>query len=194
MKKVFGKLYRRSFIDKYNIRFHSTSRANEDNGFNTIIKLLSNENEIIRFIPVHVYYWHENLNSITRTNNYQYAYGTSKNDAFYGYIENMIYATNKAKDMGASEYNLRYWITDCIVFIYMYYFEALEDNKDYENHFMDYCKMFYNEIYALYEKDISLQMLSESYSELMRHKSQENRINVIPGMTLFDFLSKIKEQ
>ena len=54
--------------------------------------------------------------------------------------------------------------------------------------------MFYNEIYALYEKDISLQMLSESYSELMRHKSQENRINVIPGMTLFDFLSKIKEQ
>jgi glycosyltransferase involved in cell wall biosynthesis len=40
---MFGKLYRRSYIDKYNIRFHKTSRANEDNGFNTICRLCSNE-------------------------------------------------------------------------------------------------------------------------------------------------------
>ena len=35
---MFGKMYRRSFIDKYKIRFHETSRANEDNGFNTICR------------------------------------------------------------------------------------------------------------------------------------------------------------
>lgn len=40
---MFGKLYRRSFIDKYKIHFHETSRANEDNGFNTMIRLCSND-------------------------------------------------------------------------------------------------------------------------------------------------------
>ena len=38
-------MYRRSFIDKYNIRFHETSRANEDNGFNTLIRLCTNDYE-----------------------------------------------------------------------------------------------------------------------------------------------------
>ena len=40
---MFGKLYRRSFIDKYKIRFHESSRANEDNGFNTICRLCASE-------------------------------------------------------------------------------------------------------------------------------------------------------
>ena len=39
---MFGKMYKRSFLDKYNLKFHPTSRANEDNGFNTIIRLISN--------------------------------------------------------------------------------------------------------------------------------------------------------
>jgi glycosyltransferase involved in cell wall biosynthesis len=42
---MFGKLYRRSFIDQYNIHFHESSRANEDNGFNTMIRLCSSEQE-----------------------------------------------------------------------------------------------------------------------------------------------------
>jgi glycosyltransferase involved in cell wall biosynthesis len=42
---MFGKMYKRNFIDKYNIRFHETSRANEDNGFNTTIRLLANDYE-----------------------------------------------------------------------------------------------------------------------------------------------------
>ena len=65
---MFGKIYRRSFVDKYKIRFHETSRANEDNGFNTICRLCSSDQEQINFIPAHVYYWHESPNSITRAN------------------------------------------------------------------------------------------------------------------------------
>lgn len=42
---MFGKLYRRSFIDKYNIHFHESSRANEDNGFNTLCRLCMNDYE-----------------------------------------------------------------------------------------------------------------------------------------------------
>jgi glycosyltransferase involved in cell wall biosynthesis len=92
---MFGKMYKRSFIDKYNIHFHETSRANEDNGFNTMIRLCCNDQEQINFIPAHVYYWHENLNSITRANDCQYSFGGSERDSFYGYVENMIFAVKE---------------------------------------------------------------------------------------------------
>lgn len=96
---MFGKMYRRSFIDKYKIRFHETSRANEDNGFNRLFQLCTNEQEQINFIQAHVYYWHENPNSITRANDCQYSFGSSKSDSFYGYVENMIYAVKEAKNV-----------------------------------------------------------------------------------------------
>ena len=54
---MFGKLYRRSFIDRYNIHFHESSRANEDNGFNRLFQLCTSEQEQINFIPAHVYFW-----------------------------------------------------------------------------------------------------------------------------------------
>lgn len=69
---MFGKVYRKSFIDKYKIRFNET-RANEDNGFNMKVKLCSQENGI-KFIQEPVYYWHDNPNSITRKDNCQYSY------------------------------------------------------------------------------------------------------------------------
>jgi glycosyltransferase involved in cell wall biosynthesis len=71
---IAGKMYRRAFIDKYDIRFLTSSRADEDYGFNTIIRLLSSENEKISYFPETVYFWHYTENSITRKNNYQYNY------------------------------------------------------------------------------------------------------------------------
>ena len=47
---MFGKLYKRDFIKKYDIHFLPGSRANEDNGFNMLCKLYSNQNEQIKFI------------------------------------------------------------------------------------------------------------------------------------------------
>lgn len=70
---MFSKLYRRSFIDKYNIRFNST-RANEDNGFNTLIRLCATEQEPIAFCQDLVYFWHSKPDSITRVNNCEYSY------------------------------------------------------------------------------------------------------------------------
>ena len=55
---MFGKIYRREWIDKYKIRFNET-RANEDAGFNMWVKLLcDNPNEQLRYIPETVYFWH----------------------------------------------------------------------------------------------------------------------------------------
>ena len=90
---MFGKLYRRQVINQYKIRFNET-RANEDTGFNTIVKLLcDNPMEQVRYITECVYYWHNKPGSITRINDGQYAY----DQCLCGWTDNMIYAIDHVK-------------------------------------------------------------------------------------------------
>lgn len=59
---MFGKLYKRSFLERYNIRFN-TSLSNEDTGFNRVVCGCTDK---IWYIPKDVYIWHFKANSITR--------------------------------------------------------------------------------------------------------------------------------
>ena len=72
---MFGKLYRRNYLRQFGIRFCPGSRWNEDNGFNSCIRLCSNDNAKVNFISDIVYCWTNNPNSITKDNTY--AYGKS---------------------------------------------------------------------------------------------------------------------
>lgn len=191
---MFGKLYRREFIDRYNIRFHESSRANEDNGFNTLIRLCSSEQEQINFIPAHVYYWHENPNSITRINDCQYSYGSSERDSFYGYVENMIYAIKEAKKRKPYNGFITMWSVQCMLNIYEYYIECYARAKDhYETNFK-WCKRYYDEVYKYIENDISDEMLAQHYNEIMRNAYMGDKLNgIIPCMSIFEFLDKLKK-
>lgn len=136
---MFGKMYKRSFIDKYNIHFHETSRANEDNGFNTMIRLCCNDAEQINFIPAHVYYWHENLNSITRANDCQYSFGGSERDSFYGYVENMIFAIKEAKKRAPYNGGITMWAVSCMLNIYEYYIECVGRAPEHASNNWKWC-------------------------------------------------------
>lgn len=92
---MFGKLYKRAFIDRYQIHFPSDSRSNEDNGFNMMCKLCANQNEKIKYIQDITYYWHFKEDSITRKDNANYSY----NGSFRGYTQNMIEALQHAEKM-----------------------------------------------------------------------------------------------
>jgi glycosyltransferase involved in cell wall biosynthesis len=157
---MFGKLYRRSFIDKYNIRFHDTSRANEDNGFNTLCRLCANDHEQINFIAAHVYYWHENPNSITRANDCQYSYGGSERDSFYGYVENMIYAVKEAKKRNPYNGFITMWAVSCMLHIYEYYIECYARAPQCAPDNFKWCKRYYDEVYKNFESDISKEILA----------------------------------
>lgn len=192
---MFGKLYRRSFIDKYNIRFHESSRANEDNGFNTLIRLCSNDQEQINFIAAHVYYWHENPNSITRANDCQYSYGSSIRDSFYGYVENMIYAIKEAKKRNPYNGGITMWAVNCMLNIYEYYIECAARAPKHAETNIKWCKRFYNEIYKTIEPDISEEMLALQYNDIMRNAYMGDKLNgIIPCMSIFEFLDKMKEE
>lgn len=192
---MFGKMYRRSFINKYKIRFHESSRANEDNGFNTICRLCSNDREQINFIPTHVYYWHESPNSITRANDCQYSFGSSERDSFYGYVENMIYAIKESKKKNPYNGFITMWAASCMVHIYEYYIECVARAPEHADTNFKWCKRYYNEVYKDIEPDISEEMLAEHYNEVMRNAYAGGNLNgIIPCMGIFEFLDKLKEE
>ena len=191
---MFGKLYRRSFIDQFKIHFHETSRANEDNGFNTLIRLCTNHPDQIRFIPAHVYYWHESPNSITRANNCQYSYGSSIRDSFYGYVENMIFAVKEAKKRNPYNGFITQWAVNCMLNIYEYYIECYARAKDHAETNFKWCKRYYDEVYKDLENDISDQILADQYNDIMRNAYMGNKLaGIIPCMGIHEFLEKLKE-
>ena len=192
---MFGKLYRRSFIDRYKIRFHKTSRANEDNGFNTICRLCMSEQEQINFIPAHVYYWHENLNSITRANDCQYSYGSSERDSFYGYVENMIYAIKEAKKRKPYNGFIIMWAVNCMLNIYEYYIECYARANEHAETNFKWCKRYYDEVFKDLEKDISDEIIAQHYNDVMRNAYMGDKLNgIIPCMGIFEFLEKLKQE
>ena len=191
---MFGKLYRRSFIDKYNIHFHESSRANEDNGFNTICRLCCNDNERINFIPAHVYYWHENLNSITRANDCQYSFGSSERDSFYGYVENMIFAVKEAKKRNPYNGFITIWAVSCMLHIYQYYIECVGRAPEHAEKNFKWCKRYYDEVYSAIEEDISDEMLATHYNDTVRNAYIGNKmVGIIPCMSIYEFLQKLKD-
>lgn len=191
---MFGKMYRRSFIDKYNIRFHETSRANEDNGFNTMIRLCCNNQEQINFIAAHVYYWHESLNSITRANDCQYSYGGSIRDSFYGYVENMIYAIKESKKRNPYNGFITMWSVNCMLNIYEYYVECYARAREHAENNFKWCKLYYDEIYRNIENDISIDILSQQYNDIMKNAYMGDKLNgIIPHIGIFEFLDSLKD-
>lgn len=192
---MFGKMYRRSFIDKNKIRFHESSRANEDNGFNRLFQLCTNEYEQINFIAAHVYYWHENPNSITRVNDCQYSYGGSDRDSFYGYVENMIYAVKEAKKRNPYNGFITMWAVSCMLHIYEYYIECVARAPQHAENNFKWCKRYYDEIYKNFENDISDEILAQHYNDTMRNAYMGDKLNgIIPCMGIFEFLDKLKEE
>ena len=190
---MFGKLYRRSFIDKYKIRFHESSRANEDNGFNTICRLCMNDHERIKFIPAHIYYWHENINSITRANDCQYSYGSSERDSFYGYVENMIYAVKEAKKRNPYNGGITMWAVNCMLHIYEYYIECFARAPEHAPQNFKWCKRYYDEVYKDLEENISNEILAQHYNDAMRNAYMGDKLNgIIPCMGIHEFLNKLK--
>lgn len=191
---MFGKLYRRSFIDRYNIHFHESSRANEDNGFNRLFQLCTSEQEQINFIPAHVYYWHENPNSITRANDCQYSYGSSERDSFYGFVENMIFAIKEGKKRKPYNGFITMWAVTCLLNVYEYYIECVERAPEHAETNFKWCKRYYDEVYKEIESSISKELLAQHYNDTMRNAYIGGKLDgIIPCMGIHEFLEKLKE-
>lgn len=111
---LHGKIYRREFIEKNQVKFNST-RKNEDNGFNRLLFLLE---EKISYLDKITYVYQENPNSITRKENRKY-----KLDGLEGLADNMYWAYLEAKKRDVYIPMLKVHLLSTLTASYYYYNE-----------------------------------------------------------------------
>lgn len=189
---MFGKLYKREFVEKYHIKFNDT-RANEDTGFNTLVRLLcsNNQNEIIHWIGETVYYWHEKEESITRINDCQYAFDQS----FCGWTDNMIHAISEAKKIQPFNGYIDQWTLECMMQLYGYYIETVARKPIFAEQNWEYTKKFYHTCYKKIEQNVTEDMLAMAYSMVMQGKAAGGSMTgIIPCMGVREFMEKLHKE
>lgn len=188
---MFGKLYRRKFIEDYGIKFNTT-RANEDTGYNKWVQLLcSNQNEQIKFLADVVYYWHNKENSITRINDGQYAH----DQCFCGWTDNMIYAIENARKKRPFDGTILQAICSIMLELYYYYIEVVAKDPVFAEQDWEYVKKFYNKCYKKIEADITEEALSQMFSiASMGRYSNGSMIGIVPSMGIKEFFNKLQEE
>lgn len=187
---MFGKLYRRSFIEKYGVKFNST-RANEDTGYNKWVQLLcTRPDEQLKFIPEVVYFWHNKENSITRINDGQYGY----DQCFCGWTDNMIYAIENVKKKRPFDGQVNQMICSIMLQLYYYWVECYSKKKVFADQNWEYVKKFYHTCYKKIEEDITEEALSEMFSmtSMEKHRSG-SLLGVIPHIGIKEFFEKLHE-
>lgn len=187
---IFGKLYRRSFLDKYNIRFPD-SRANEDVGFNRSIELIaiaSEEEQPLQLDEI-VYCWQENPNSITRVDG-DFCY----NKNIVGYVDNIIYAIKKARSAGVQ--NKHYVLTRSIqtmANLYLFSEEAYCNKPQYEESNFEACVKYYCEIFEMIELTQDSDFINKIILEQMKLQAKP-LADFLPQMTYYQFIKKVREE
>ena len=187
---MFGKLYKREFLDRHKIKMNDT-RANEDNGFNMLCKMMCSEHEQIKFIPDVVYYWHTNPNSITRINDSEYSY----NQSFVGYTENMIWAFKEAEKRNPFNGAILYEKVATLMNLYEYYIETVARDPRFTEQNWESCKLYYREIYREIKDKIPEKAFIEAYNNVIRNCYMGDKLNgIIPCMGIYEFIDKLDKE
>lgn len=185
---MHGKLYKRDFLDKYNVRFLANS-ANEDVGFNTKIKYLENEDERICFLPNLVYYWHWTDTAITKINNFDYTY----NQSFFGYVDNMIDTIEFLKNSKCDNQYVDGFMIEVATQIYIYNLRIEFNRPDLMDKVVKKSKEFYKKIIEKYEifnvdKELEEQGFVEEFISKTMLEQMINLRGIVPYMTFWDFI------
>lgn len=183
---MFGKLYKRDFIKKYDIRFNDT-RANEDNGFNTTIRLVSSDTEKIKFIEDIVYYWHFKEDSITRINNAQYSYDQS----FVGYTDNMIWAIQQARKRKPFNGYINIWAIQVMAQLYIYYLQTCKRDPRFKTQNYNYCVKYYEQVYKSLETEIPPEHFADIAAQTIAQQAP-NMTDILPDQTIYQFIEDLK--
>lgn len=188
---MFGKLYRRDFIEQYNIRFNET-RANEDTGFNTIVKLLcDNPNEQIRYMNEATYIWHNKEDSITRVNNGQYSF----DQCMCGWTDNMIYAIHHVQCERPFSGTVMQWAVNVMFELYYYYVECYAKMPVFAEQQWQYIKKYYNSVYKRYESMVNEKAFGEMFSMVsIARWGRGNLMGVLPHIGIKEFMDQLHSE
>jgi len=145
---MHGKMYRRSFLEKYDIHFNLT-RANEDVGVNTQCQCIANKDEQIYMSHDVTYMWQWRDNSTVRTDNQSYAFGESVE----GYVVNKIYAFENVLKHREIDDGIKYFIVGSMIHLFKKYLAAMLRARKQVKHIKKWARKYYYKIYKLVDKE-----------------------------------------
>lgn len=178
---MHGKMYKRSYLTKNNIRFNNTY-TNEDCGFNQLCYMCgANYLELNRT----TYIWRNNIESITRTRTEE-----SKIKYLKMFVYNMIWAIEESLKRNYNEYRISEIIYGTIVASYHYYLqneEIFKQEKLLEQ--LSVLIKYHNE-HPITEDEKLFIIKNQLYTET----SGPNLYKVYnPSITLENFINILKE-
>ena len=141
--KMGGKLFRRSFVERYGLRFNG-SRVNEDYGYNLAVDLLcDNDDEKTHTVPEPVVHVHKNPCSITAHNDGQFRW----DQRLCGLIDNSIWAFDLAKRYRPESPLLRLHILRVLLIGYAYWCNIQVNAPEFADQAWEYVKKYYHTCY-----------------------------------------------
>jgi len=153
--KTIGSVYKRSFIEMYNIHFSKEgSYANEDYGFSRACKLILDQWERFYFsdarkhIKIPVFYEHIDKNSLTKANNDEFFYTKLSP----GIIINGLHAINIAKTAGIKMEYLLEEYNYIMAQEYFFFLCIIQERPELSDDTWQIIYKFYQHHYRTYEK------------------------------------------
>jgi glycosyltransferase involved in cell wall biosynthesis len=190
---VFGRLYNVDFLRKTGIEF-SDLRAMEDGEFNWKIRMLIEGTELkINYIQDPVYLWRVGSeHSITRSNIDkdgipQYNFDLCQLGATIASIRAVKFCRDKNPFNGIVDK----FITEMMIGCYFTYVECKAKKELFADQNFFNAKRLYHECFVDVESRISDKVLSDMYT-VARSQNANRLIGVIPDITFFDFMNKVK--
>lgn len=161
---IFGKIYRRSFLKEYNIRF-TEQRANEDSCFNRkAIFIYLMKDKGLPCLDTFTYAWHATQGSITNINHCQYSYDQST----CGYIDGMIEVFEWADKQNINRDIIESEAMGTMFFLYSSYCYISTKEEVFQKQNFEYIKKYYNKVWKRYNLNYRTQKFIDIYDENMK--------------------------
>lgn len=176
---LHGKLFKREFLDKYNIRFREGLRTNEDCYFNQLF--LSYEPNAITIDKV-CYSWLWTVGSLTRKNN--------RFEVLYDYIQAAeLYVDEVCNRELYSKPVVLKMISDDLMIIYRYYNEILDTyDEKYCDKYLQRCREYYTKALSRVPEALGDELLTLSNMNVLKNAEFISRI---PSISIPQFAKLI---
>lgn len=177
---MFGKIYRRSFLEKNNIEMND-SRANEDTGFNSVVKCVGK----IGYLNDATYIWHFKEDSITRKDGGIYRY-----TGIEGWLYNMEWAIENILRLKPEVQKIQQFVADNIIATYCWFLEFADDQDERVdvNEYKKWVNRYYENIYRKYvptEEQLNISFGMQSQNRFLAQR--------IPKYTFDQYLKMVGE-
>jgi len=191
---VFGRLYNVNFLKEQKIRF-SALRAMEDGEFNWKIRMMiEGTNLRINNMNEPIYLWRTGSeHSITRI-------GIEENDGVplynwdlcqVGAVAAAINAIKFCKSKNPFNGGITRFSVEQMISTYFTYIQCLNKKEMFAEQCYFNAKRFYHTVYKYIEHEIGDEVLKNMYTAQYAGISND-MIGIIPNITFFDFLTKLK--